>query len=291
MAVHPMLISAGASGAIFGIFGALLGFLVVQHHTVPSALLKPLRASATSFVAYNILFGMMSAKVDNAAHLGGLATGFLCGLLLHRRVPVVAGRQGIARRLAATAGLAVGLLLATLALSDTVASNPQIRTASHVNDHLAKSYNQLARAIEKPTENHEQIVGAMNQLLERLSKTDKVEPGDPVLVDRLVSQAEAEFENVQRASAPDPELIPIRDALISSSRDLRDALKLLRRAVDEKDAVKRDAVVDSFQQKLTDSDRYAAEFVARRDKFLQAHGFVLQRTDPASAPAADNRLP
>ena len=41
-AFHPLLVSAGASGAIFGIFGALFGFLAVQHQTVPAALLKPL---------------------------------------------------------------------------------------------------------------------------------------------------------------------------------------------------------------------------------------------------------
>jgi rhomboid protease GluP len=288
MAVHPMMVSAGASGAIFGIFGALLGFLAVQHLSVPAALLKPLRTSATSFVAYSILFGMMSAKVDNSAHLGGLATGFLCGLLLYRRLPSVAGRQGLIRRLVATAGLAAGLLLATLALSDTVAGNPQIRTASHVNDHLAKSYNQLAREIEKPTMSHERIVDEMNQLLERLSKTDKVEPGDPDLADRLVAQAEAEFDTVERVSLPDPELATILDALITSSRDLRDALRLLRKSLVESDEARREATLDSFQQKLTESDRAAGEFIARRDKFLQAHGFVLQNADPAARPAGDN---
>ena len=47
-AVHPLLVSAGASGAIFGIFGALCGFLVAQHRTIPAALLKPLRSSASA---------------------------------------------------------------------------------------------------------------------------------------------------------------------------------------------------------------------------------------------------
>ncbi len=85
--VHPTTISAGASGAIFGIFGGLLGYLAIRHREVPAAVLKPLRTGALAFVGYNTLFSVSVPGIDTAAHLGGLATGLVCGLLMTALAP------------------------------------------------------------------------------------------------------------------------------------------------------------------------------------------------------------
>ena len=82
MAMPPDRVSVGASGAIFGVIGALLAFLLLRRHSVPSSVLAPLRSSAVSFVVFNTLFGAVVPMIDQAAHMGGLATGFLVGLLL-----------------------------------------------------------------------------------------------------------------------------------------------------------------------------------------------------------------
>jgi membrane associated rhomboid family serine protease len=79
---HPTVVSAGASGAIFGVIGGLLGFLALRHRDVPPAVLKPMRVGAIAFVGYNTLFSLTIPGIDMAAHLGGLATGFVCGLLM-----------------------------------------------------------------------------------------------------------------------------------------------------------------------------------------------------------------
>ncbi len=81
---HPTVTSAGASGAIFGIIGGLLGFLALRHRDVPRAILKPMRVGAIGFVGYNTFFSLAIPGIDMAAHLGGLATGFVCGLLMTR---------------------------------------------------------------------------------------------------------------------------------------------------------------------------------------------------------------
>ena len=78
---HPTTVSAGASGAIFGLYGGLLGFLLRHRHAIPSETLKPLSKGALTFVGYNILFGLRPG-VDMAAHVGGLLTGFVLGLFL-----------------------------------------------------------------------------------------------------------------------------------------------------------------------------------------------------------------
>lgn len=82
VAWNPFVVSAGASGAIFGLYGGLLGFLVRHRDTTAQAFLAPLRSNALAFVGYNLLFGFVQEGIDMAAHLGGLAGGFGCGLVL-----------------------------------------------------------------------------------------------------------------------------------------------------------------------------------------------------------------
>lgn len=81
LAWHPSIVSAGASGAIFGLYGALLGYLVRHRGSIPAASLASLRKGALTFLGYNLLYGLRPG-VDMAAHLGGLATGFVLGLFL-----------------------------------------------------------------------------------------------------------------------------------------------------------------------------------------------------------------
>ena len=83
---HPMSVAAGASGAVFGVYGALLGFLVVQRGTVPPALLQSLFKAAGMFVVYNIIFGVAASGIDMYAHGGGLIGGLLLGMLLSRKL-------------------------------------------------------------------------------------------------------------------------------------------------------------------------------------------------------------
>ncbi|MGZ3184893.1 MAG: rhomboid family intramembrane serine protease [Telluria sp.] len=80
--------SVGASGAIFGIMGGLLAFILKPDSGVPMTIVKALRSSATGFLIFNIFAGIVYPHTDNAAHLGGLAGGFLAGLLLARSLHI-----------------------------------------------------------------------------------------------------------------------------------------------------------------------------------------------------------
>lgn len=82
VACHPDTVSAGASGAIFGLYGGLLAFLLRQRHTVPAETLKSLARSTGTFLLYNVIYGFLRQGTDLAAHVGGLLTGFLIGLIL-----------------------------------------------------------------------------------------------------------------------------------------------------------------------------------------------------------------
>ena len=67
-------ISAGASGAIFGMYGVFL--VMLRANLVEKGKRKQLLASVIFFVGYNLLGGLQ-AGIDNAAHLGGLVTGLI----------------------------------------------------------------------------------------------------------------------------------------------------------------------------------------------------------------------
>lgn len=71
----------GASGAIFGVVGALLYIILVHrgYHNGISAV------QVIIFTALNIYNGVIDAQIDQAAHVGGFIAGFLLAFLLYRK--------------------------------------------------------------------------------------------------------------------------------------------------------------------------------------------------------------
>lgn len=74
------VVSAGASGAIFGVIGAL--FVVVLKNHTKTETLTPQRLLL--LVIITIYCGLTSEGVDNAAHIGGLFGGIIGGFLLSK---------------------------------------------------------------------------------------------------------------------------------------------------------------------------------------------------------------
>ncbi|WP_186575785.1 rhomboid family intramembrane serine protease [Aquibacillus kalidii] len=71
-ALNPQL-AAGASGAIFGLFGALLFFGLIHRRVFFQTMGK----NIIFVIVFNIIFGFSIPEIDNGAHLGGLLGGFL----------------------------------------------------------------------------------------------------------------------------------------------------------------------------------------------------------------------
>jgi rhomboid protease GluP len=80
--LHPTRIGAGASGAIFGLAGALISALYLGHLPVHPSALKATLKSLLSFAGYNLFFGAVVPAIDNSAHIGGLVTGLALGAVL-----------------------------------------------------------------------------------------------------------------------------------------------------------------------------------------------------------------
>ena len=83
---HPVGGSAGASGAVFGMAGALISALYLGHLPVHPSALKSTLKSLASFAGYNLLFGAVIPGIDNSAHIGGLLTGLGLGATLARHL-------------------------------------------------------------------------------------------------------------------------------------------------------------------------------------------------------------
>lgn len=102
---NPSVLSVGASGAIFGIVGALIASFYLGEFSLPRAALGGTLRSLLIFTGYNLFFGAVIARTDNAAHIGGLVMGLILGALIARFAP---GRDDVMRRIAVLlAGVAI----------------------------------------------------------------------------------------------------------------------------------------------------------------------------------------
>jgi rhomboid protease GluP len=120
----PRSVSAGASGAVFGLAGVLIVLLKSKYLPVPPSELKSLRRSVIYFAVLNFAIGAGTLflpgsipKIDNMAHLGGFLLGLAIGVPL---VPKIgSGRDRYRRRQTLVFG---GMLILLLTLAYGVAS-------------------------------------------------------------------------------------------------------------------------------------------------------------------------
>lgn len=93
-----MRVSAGASGAIFGIAGALISVLYFAQLGLQPEGRRRLLGYVVRFAFINLVFGL-TAHIDNMAHLGGLVTGLLMGLFLARTFNLAPEERPAKRRM------------------------------------------------------------------------------------------------------------------------------------------------------------------------------------------------
>ena len=82
---HPLRVGAGASGAIFGLAGALIAALYLGHLPIPKQAIRGTLKSLITFAGYNLFFGVLPG-IDNSAHIGGLVAGLALGAVLAKHL-------------------------------------------------------------------------------------------------------------------------------------------------------------------------------------------------------------
>jgi membrane associated rhomboid family serine protease len=86
---HPETLSAGASGANFGLLGVLLVFVIKYHRSIPPEFRRTLGRGVLITIAINLLIGFSVRFIDNSAHIGGLITGAALAAIIPYARPMI----------------------------------------------------------------------------------------------------------------------------------------------------------------------------------------------------------
>jgi rhomboid protease GluP len=83
---HPMTVGVGASGAIFGLAGALIAALYLGHLPISKQAIQGTLKSLLMFAGYNLFLGATVRIIDNSAHIGGFLAGLALGAVLAKHL-------------------------------------------------------------------------------------------------------------------------------------------------------------------------------------------------------------
>src|SRR5271166_3094292 len=107
--------SAGASGAIFGVYGAVLGYMLREKQALPKSVFRPMMKSTVMFAGYNLLYGLAHPGIDNGAHVGGFVTGIGLGFLTALPLDPVKRDRMMGSRLALAVAAGAAIVVAGVA--------------------------------------------------------------------------------------------------------------------------------------------------------------------------------
>jgi rhomboid protease GluP len=111
---NPLGLSVGASGAIFGLLGAIIAFFLTHRRSMPAQVFRSYMQRMGLLLAINLYLGFSIPRIDNAGHLGGLVAGFVCGLAAFRPAgtrPVLDARRIVRLAVVAVVLAGVGFLV------------------------------------------------------------------------------------------------------------------------------------------------------------------------------------
>lgn len=174
-------VSAGASGALFGLFGALLFFGVVHK----KLFLQTMGRGLLLVVGINIVFGFLVPQIDMGAHLGGLIFGFIASAIVH----LPKNKQKL---LQSTALITYIVLVFSIGLYGVSATenSPQISLIMieeyNLNEQYDEAINFATNALQNPGEFEAEILfqraysyiklGNVNDAIHDLEKSVKINP-------------------------------------------------------------------------------------------------------------------
>jgi len=143
LAAEPMATGAGASGAIFGLYGLALASSVwaLRHRspvTMPMRVARRLIPAAALFVVYNLI----NEDLGLAAEVTGMLAGLVCGAVLAKGV---SDRKPAARPVAYTAAAAaVIVIVGVIPLRGITDVKPELERTVAAEDRIAETYQKAA---------------------------------------------------------------------------------------------------------------------------------------------------
>jgi rhomboid protease GluP len=265
-AVPPVRVSVGASGAICGVLGGLLAFLVLHRRTIPPTVLHQLRRNVLGVVLFMAVLGALVPNIDQAAHLGGLAVGFASGLLLIGPWPVAPGgqRRLLARRVAmivAIAGALAGSAGVLAHRGDAVI--PPARRLDDLTEQLAPIVREFSS-----------IRGDLSPLLKYLDGTEGAAERRSVraTIRDLRARAVANATRLNHVQSSHPDLQAIQASLVRALAGQVDRLDALQRYLETGDPTELDMARDARAATI-EATQLCEEL---QDRYLTRHGLIPQ---------------
>jgi len=213
-------VSAGASGAIFGLTGALIAALKIGKLPVPREQVKETLRSVLLFAGYNLVYGAIKSNIDNAAHLGGLVAGLIIGASLSQHL--ISGPE-VRARLRFFVFIGAAALLTTSFMLVRRHHGPLIRLAEAADtlqrgeiDRALPQLQDLARSMPNDAGVHDLLGRAyvekkqFDKALPELQRAAQLGPPNSALLYRLgwTYMALHRFEDAQKSFAEVVRLTP-----------------------------------------------------------------------------------
>ncbi len=161
-------VSGGASGAIFGLYGALLVFLWRERKHVDRREFVWLFGAASVFTLFTLIMGQVVPGIDNAAHIGGLVAGALLGRVLARpwahASPRTHGGRWIAAALLllAVAGMVTHIPAPTYRMGEELRARQAIRAFVLEDRRISKRWDDILDSGRKDATTFEQLAGRID---------------------------------------------------------------------------------------------------------------------------------
>jgi len=142
-------VSVGASGAVFGALGGLLAAGLQHRSQLPRILTRRLLLSQGIFVAYALIAGLRTQGVDNAAHVGGLVAGAAFGVVLTRKIDLLAPQSKRRRAVAIAAlGCAGAIALLMAAAPRNAVDLKRVFAGGERLQHITQDVDRIERALQ-----------------------------------------------------------------------------------------------------------------------------------------------
>ncbi len=229
---NEFTVSAGASGAIFGMYGVMLAIMLAK--CAPKHMRRDYIASIGIFVVYNLVNGFRPGSgVDNAAHIGGLLSGAAIGVAL---VPGMRQREREGLTYGAFGGLTAALILAMVGIDRA----------------LPRDSMKLSAGIDRFAALEEKALRVFNMPEDTPDSTLLVMLGDSGLY--YWEQGRQLVDSMQALDLPPHQRNTV--ALLERYCELRiQSFRLLRRAVEEG--------TDAYNAELREMDAEVGAIIAR----------------------------
>jgi rhomboid protease GluP len=208
-------VSVGASGAVFGVAGALLVAVLQHRDQLPRLFSRQVLSGMGVFVAYSFMQGFTQPNIDNAAHVGGLLAGAVAALVLPERFDLERFREAwITRSLVLLVLAATGLHWAARTAPPASVNLAAQMQALHALPKIAKDFDQALQALKADAQAVK--TGARSALQSDEDSRRVHAPRWQALVQRL----EATLPNLP------PRQHEVSSALLSLSRAMHESLAM-----------------------------------------------------------------